>query len=127
MAKKRRSFRRKAKTAVKYARRRKSKTGGNITPLIVGGFVYGGVREYMSNLLMPLTEKIPLGDLSDEIVLLGVDWALAKRKIPVIKGFKMASQIGKAGLMLESARIGSYFLGRMTAPRTTTIRTSQIR
>jgi hypothetical protein len=71
---------------------------------MVGAGLYGAVRESMSNALAPLTEKLPLGNLSDEAVMIGTLWAGKKflgRKVPMVNDF------ANAGILIESARIGA--------------------
>lgn len=70
----------------------------------VGAAIYGGVREKLSDALVPVTSKIPLGNLSDEAGMIGVLF-LAKKfaggKVPLVK------DIADAGLLIESARVGA--------------------
>lgn len=68
-----------------------------------GAAIYGGVRAKMSQALSPLTSKIPLGEISDEVGMLGVNLAVGRflgRKIPILRS------ITKAGMLIEAARIG---------------------
>jgi len=85
-----------------YFSRRKSGLSG-LTATILGAGIYGALRERMSNALAPVTAKIPLGNISDEVGM-GLALILAKkfigRKVPMIK------QVADAGITIEAARIG---------------------
>jgi len=75
---------------------------GKITPFLAAG-IYGGLRERISLALAPMTSKIPLGDVADEVGMLGVAY-VAKRflgnKVPMLK------DVATAAMLIESARIG---------------------
>ena len=84
-------------------RRKSSNTSGNadLMKVIAGAAIYGGVREKVSNLIAPLTAKIPLGTIADEVVLGTIHYFGAKKvSNPMLKS------IFRAGLIVESARIG---------------------
>lgn len=84
------------------ARRSGRKKGGNWTPFIGAG-LYGAMRGRVSTALLPLTAKMPLGGIADEAAMMGAMWAAKKfagGKIP------MLGDIAKAGMIIESARIG---------------------
>jgi len=69
----------------------------------IGAGVYGAVRQKMSRTLDPITQKVPFGNMADEIVMLGANYMIGKfvgRKIPAIRS------VTKAGMLIESARIG---------------------
>ena len=69
----------------------------------IGAGVYGGLRARMSNYLRPYTIKIPLGDISDEVGMIGACYLFKRflgRKVPLV------TQIANAGMLIESARIG---------------------
>ena len=96
-----------------FKRRRKSKgLGGGITGIVIGGVAYGVGRQYISNLIAPLTSKIPLGQYADNVAMGLVSWALATGKIPLIKKIPMSRDIGKAGLAIEAAFAGQDLLGK---------------
>lgn len=65
--------------------------------------VYGGMRAKVSNYLKPYTDKIPLGNISDEAGMIATSILVKKfigRKIP------FANELTKAALDIEFARIG---------------------
>lgn len=96
-----------------FKRRRKSKgLGGGITGIVIGGVAYGAGRQYISNLIAPLTSKLPLGQYADNVAMGLVSWALATGKIPLIKKIPMSRDIGKAGLAIEAAFAGQDLLGK---------------
>lgn len=103
MAKRRRA---KTKTITRYvkskpAKRRKSYSKENLTKMMIGSAIYGGVRQKASNMLAPITSKVPLGVISDELVLGTIHYFAAKKvRNPMLKS------IFKAGLIVESARVG---------------------
>ena len=62
--------------------------------------IYGGLRARMSNALIPLTSKIPLGTISDEIGLGLANYFIAKNTSGLIKN------IALKGLVIENSRLG---------------------
>ena len=107
MAKKRRSSSKRVvyrTTSSRPAKRRRSSrnSGSNdLTKMMLGGAIYGGVRQKVSNLLMPVTSKVPFGNISDELVLGVIHYYGAKKvKNPLLKS------VFRAGLIIESARVG---------------------
>lgn len=91
--------------------------GGDFA-VMAGAALYGASRSYVSNRLAPITAKVPLGDLSDEAVMLGVSYLLWKKKIPVLSKVDLLSKVGFAGVVIESARIGEYAI-QQTMPKVT--------
>jgi hypothetical protein len=74
---------------------------GGVLWTIGGAMAYGAVREKLSNALAPVTSKIPLGNIADEVVLGGISYlAYTKISNPIVK------KIAMGGLIVESARIG---------------------
>lgn len=113
-------FRRKAKVrrsfsfSAKRARRSGKSGNGAMWGGMLGAFVYGGVREYASDKLRGITGNflggIP-GDIGDEVVMLGVSYLAAKGNIPLIGKMKLVQDMGKAGVLIESARLGQALIG----------------
>jgi hypothetical protein len=103
-------FKRKAKSRRSYnfmrkARRtNRSKGSGSMLLMLGGAMAYGALREKASNALAPITAKIPLGNIADEAVLLGASYMLYKKTSGLPK------EIGKAGMIIESARIGEALI-----------------
>lgn len=96
---KRRIYAAKAPTA----RRRKSSSnrmGGIMSAIQFDSMIYGGLRAKMSNALMPLTSKIPLGTISDEVGLGILNYFVAKNTSGMVKN------IALKGLVIENARLG---------------------
>lgn len=97
--------------------RAKSMVSGQ-TGQILGAMLYGASREKISNALAPLTNKIPLGDIADEVGI-GLTAILAKkylgRKFPMVRPF------ADAAITIEAARIGQSIasgniMGTSSAP-----------
>ena len=86
--------------------------GGGITGTIIGGVVYGAGRTYVSNLVAPLTSKLPLGQYADNVAMGLVSWLLATGKIPLVNKIPMSREIGKAGLCIEAAFAGQELMGK---------------
>lgn len=92
-----------------------------IVGTVAAAAAYGAFRNQLSNALMPLTNKIPLGNISDEVGL-GIAAIVAKKylgkKMPII------AKVADAALVIESARIGeaaiSGQLGGITSPSSNT-------
>jgi len=98
--------RKKSSRARKVYRKAKSNT---LLMTALGAGLYGAGRQYMSDKLAPLTNKIPLGEYSDEAGMLILNYALAKGKIPFINKLRLTKDFGKAGMTIEMARIGAGF------------------
>jgi len=98
---------------VKMAKRKKKsyskrKSGFSPMKLLIGSMIYGAAREKISNMLVPVTSKIPLGDITDEATLGALSYFAAKKGKGVLK------DIGTAGLTIEAARVGEYALNRVS-------------
>lgn len=87
--------------------RRKSKFNTDLITM-AGAMGYGAVREKVSNMLEPLTQKVPAGDVSDEVAMGALSYLMMKGKIPVISKYPVMKAIGRAGFIIESARAGQY-------------------
>lgn len=101
--KKRRSVRGSSSFMVKRRRSgRGSKNFGlkKMSGLLVGAGIYGALRERISDGIAPLTSKIPIGSIADEVVLLFAGSLVAKKT----KG--MLSDVGRAAAVIEASRIG---------------------
>ena len=95
--------------------RRKSNSD-NLTKTIIGGVVYGSVRAKMSSMIAPITAKIPMGAYADEVGMAVFSYLVAKKvSNPTIRS------IARAGLVIESAKIGQMITSGMIAPTQTTI------
>ena len=69
--------------------------------------IYGAVRPKVEVMIAPYTSKIPfVGAYTDEVALGALGFALAKGKVPFLKG-SLAKSAGKAILIIEAARVGS--------------------
>ncbi|MBR9702596.1 hypothetical protein GOV10_01040 [Candidatus Woesearchaeota archaeon] len=98
MAKRRKARTRRAVSRVKRTVKRATKDP--LMTVAVPSAIYGALRSRVSNALTPITEKVPLGSIADELVMGGASYLLAKNA----KG--IAKKIGMAGLTIESARLG---------------------
>lgn len=95
------------------------------TGIMISAAIYGAGREaaseFINSNLAKITGNLPtqiFGNFADEAVTLAAAWTLWKGKLPFVNvrlpGFlrgKMAKQIGMAGVIIESSRIGSNFSG----------------
>ena len=110
----RRRFARARKTARKsYSgfkarakRRSGSKSSNGIKILDVYAIGYGAVRQYLAQLVQPLTSKLPFGGLADNIVMGAVNYG-AYKFIPM----PMVKEIAKKGLIIENAMVGAELVG----------------
>ena len=84
-------------------RRRGTSYNGAKKPLSIlfGAGLYGAMRQYIDGFVKPLTSKIPLGTIADEVVLFTGSYLLDKK----VKD-KTAKQVFQAGMIVEGARIG---------------------
>jgi len=82
--------------------RSKSSSGGTSGLLwrVAGGAAYGAGREYISNALKPVTDKIPAGQYSDEIGM-GLVAYFAGKFMPSLR------PITDAAITIEAARLGA--------------------
>lgn len=97
MAKRRKSTRRKS-----YGRKSGSILGVN-TAMALGAIAYGAIRSKTSDMLAPVTAKIPLGNISDEATMLIVT-TLGKKFL--VKKQGVLRDMLTAGQTIELARIG---------------------
>lgn len=70
--------------------------------LVVGGAIYGAMRSPIAQLIKPLTDMLPLGNISDEAGMMALA-VLSKR---FIGGSGIIGAIPEAAVFVESARIG---------------------
>jgi len=90
---------------------RKSKSSG-ISPgqMVVGGLVYGALRQPISNFVRGLTGNVAL-NLSDEVAMGLVAWLVARRSSGIVR------QAALAGLAIEASRFGSSLnIGNILRP-----------
>jgi len=86
----------------KSRRSRRSNKGGLMKSLLSAA-IYGAAREKISVKISPLTNKIPAGNIADEVGMLLIGYGIKKfvgGKVP------MLSDAAKAGMYIEAARIG---------------------
>jgi len=90
---------------------RRRSTAGNVKPMtaLLGGGVYGALREKLSSLLAPVTQNIPLGTIGDEAALFLVANYLKKQK--AIKPYAIAAMYIEAARIGEAVADGSAFSG----------------
>jgi hypothetical protein len=102
----RRKYRRNRSAGRAFFRSQRRRTaGGEATmSLVAGSAIYGAIRQKASDMLAPVTAKLPLGNISDEVVLGTAGYLLAK------KTSGLPRQIGKAALVIEAARVGEAIM-----------------
>lgn len=100
----RRTNRRASRSSRRFVRRSSGSSGG-FAPLIYAAG-YGAGRQYISNLISPLTSKIPLGDYADEVGMLGAAWAAKK-----FTSNPMVHKLADTAMLIEASRIGSQIVG----------------
>jgi len=88
-----------------FRRRRSGSSSGSSKGLLLGAVAYGAFREKISNMLTPITARIPLGNITDEVAL-GVLAYYGQKKLsnPMLKN------VCKAALTIEAARIGEALI-----------------
>lgn len=84
----------------------------------LGGAIYGAARGYVSGMLEPVTSRVPLGGIADEVVMLVLSHQVAKRTTGALR------EAGKAGFYIESARLGQSVLSGEIFSGMTTSQTS---
>ena len=98
------SSRNMAKKKRTSTRRKSTKVVGLDLGKMAGPVVYGALRSKISNMLAPVTAKVPLGAISDEVVMYGAG-ALAKKF--AVKRAGPVRNIINDGQKIELAMIGS--------------------
>lgn len=94
-------------------RSRSSSSGLSPLKIVLPAAAYGAARQYLSNLIAPVTSMIPLGNYADEVVLGGLGWYAATKGKGIIK------QVGTAMLIVEAASIGHQLIGSTGMASTT--------
>lgn len=86
-----------------FARKAARRAGiGNSAALVqVDAMLYGAVRQKVSDAIAPVTSKIPLGGVSDEVGMALVCWGISK-----YAGKGMLGNVARKGLVIENARLG---------------------
>jgi hypothetical protein len=79
---------------------------GKVALIQPDAMVYGAGRQYVANLISPLTSQIPLGGIADEVGMGLVDWMVAKN---FKSGF--IHSVALKGLVIENAAIGAAIMG----------------
>jgi len=103
--------RRSVRTVYRSAGRRARRAGRSIVKsdlmgTLIGGAGYGALRAPIANAISPLTSKIPLpGGYNDEIGLALVSYFAAKQG-------GIIGKMGKAGLTVEAASMGSQLVNK---------------
>lgn len=94
--------------------RRKSTSSSVMKPMaiLLGGGIYGALRAKLSNLLSPVTSKVPLGDVADEAVLFAAGYFANKNfKDKTLKSVAQSAMVVEAARMGEAVSTGSIFGG----------------
>jgi len=100
------TMRRKRKSG--FFGKRKSAGSNRVDLIQFDSMIYGGARGYISTALQPITSKIPLGNISDEIVMGALCYLAAKNTSGLIRS------IAYKGLIIENARLGeAVILGQV--------------
>lgn len=86
-----------------FARTRRSRRsgGGNWKSLLVGAVVYGAARQQISTAIAPFTQRIPLGNIADEVGMIALAFAAKK----FVRN-PMVNNVANAAITIEAARIG---------------------
>ena len=111
------------KTITRYVKakpKRRSNASNNPMKMILPAMGYGAVRGKVSQLIAPVTSKIPFGNLADEIGMGVLSYYAAK------KGTGMVKKLGQAGLIIESAQAGQTLVAGNLLGMSTTSSTTQI-
>jgi hypothetical protein len=76
--------------------------GPNSGSLIqIDAMAYGAARQYVAQLIAPVTSMIPLGNFAEPVGLGLADWLIAKNTSGII------SDVARKGLTVENAAMGS--------------------
>lgn len=98
----------------KMKSKRSRKGSNSVKMLQIDAMAYGAVRGLLSNWISPLTSKIPLGDMADEVGCGLVDYFVAKNTSGMIKN------IATKGLIIENAFVGSALASKMMTATSST-------
>jgi len=113
MAKRRKGYTKKARTKsrssgfnfFKKKGRSKSKSGSSVKMIQFDSMAYGAVRGQIANLITPVTNMIPMGDIADELGMGLVCYFAAKNMNGMVR------DVAIKGLVIENARLGEALLG----------------
>jgi len=97
---KRRTARRAGRSSIRRFGRSRRGNGSLVKPIMLDAMAYGALRERMSSALVPLTSKIPLGTVADEVGMGILNYFVAKKASGMIR------DIALKGLVIENARLG---------------------
>lgn len=89
----------------------KHKSNFGLVGEILGAGVYGAIRSKAADSLKPVTDKLPLGNISDE-VLLGATAILLKKTLG--RKMPMLNPVLNGAIIIESARIGEAVVNGQT-------------
>ena len=84
--------------------RRTTSSGFKPVQVLIGGGAYGALRAKISNAIAPLTSKIPLGTIGDEVALFSLGY-IANKKMKD----KTIKSVAQAAMFIEAARMGEAF------------------
>jgi len=90
------------KVYVKSKSKRRSAPKFNLMAQVLSAGIYGALRGRASQMLSPITSRVPMGQYADEAVMGTLSYFMAKGKLGA--QFK---KVGMAGLHIESAMVGS--------------------
>jgi hypothetical protein len=110
-------FARAATRSVRYVRSarrsaRRSTGSPGIMNVVLPAFAYGAVRPTLKTYAAPLTQAVPLGNNSDEVVFGLLGYLMAK------KGRGFVKNAGTAILTVEAASLGNNLIAPMVSGAT---------
>ena len=109
MARRRFNFARRARRSAsrftRKATRRSNSSGGSPFAVVVPALAYGAGRQYLVNLIRPVTAMLPFGQYADEAGLGILNYYVAKKNM-----FGLG-KVARVGLAIEAASVGSQLIG----------------
>lgn len=95
-----------------YRRRKSGSSGVSVKNRVLGGLVYGAVRQKASDLAVPLTSRLGMfGAYADNVALGGIAWYAAKKTRGMVR------DIALSALTFESALAGMDLVGGLSGTK----------
>lgn len=77
---------------------------------LLGAALYGATRNDIANMVTPLSSKVPVGTIGDELVIGGGAWFAKKYvRMPLLKSFLNSAMVVEAARVGAAVRDGSAF------------------
>lgn len=86
----------------------RGKSSNGLMSQVLGAVIYGAIRTPVATAARPISDKLPFGQLNDEVTMFGLAWVAKKffgSKVPLV------GNITRAGMLIEAGQAGQSLLG----------------